>query len=318
MNKYQLFESMCRSMTEASAALSTIGQSQPGAKDLIQYLHSSERSRQLSHDQPFDQVEKIGWNEFKKTWPYNFAIVTGPSGSGAIISTGNGSYEVVLSDGTNPLREMYVSTSGKAMALIKSVIGGTPAKWQYYVGQESWNGVTRTGKDQYKKPDSAHNKQYSRKRNVAKSTSSSMTTQQLFRKFRPIFAKSIIAAIADTKGMVTTMIKNDAFGRAKNKIEQLNRLDNLLQTVNSDDNVSLNNDDTLMNAVRDAVVMTASHFYPELTGEINRRGGYGYNAPTLTSTNSEGVNKVLTDVGQGDGQKLATILAFFKRRLIAS
>lgn len=307
MNKYQLFESLCRSMTEASAAMSVFGPTQPGAKDLIQYLHTN-KSYPLAHDQPFRNVEKISWNDFKQTWPYNFAIVAGPTGTAAIISE-HGDYKVILSDGANPLREIFADTANKAMALIKSGIGGTPAKWQFYVGAPDWKRAQERGsRGSWQQPGVA--KELRRTREKNKPIPSSMTISGLYKKFRPTFAKAVTAAIADTKGMVSTMIKNDAFEKAKQKLDKVHKLDELLQKIVSGGDYS--RDDTLMDAVQGAVIMTAAHFYPELTGTVGR--GWG---GRLTPQNNEGIDRILAEIGQGDVQKLATVLAFFKRKLIA-
>jgi hypothetical protein len=67
-----------------------------------------------------------------------------------------------------------------------------------------------------------------------------------------------------------------------------------------------------MDAVSTAVLMTASHYYPETTGEISKDyGGIGF------SEFSRGPQQILQDISQGDTKKLGTILSFFKRTLIS-
>jgi hypothetical protein len=118
------------------------------------------------------------------------------------------------------------------------------------------------------------------------------------------------AAKADIKGMITTMIKNDAFDKAEKKLSILKALQRATDTMEVG-----TLDDTpewLQKAVSLAILMAASHHYPDLTGEIER-SRYGGGA---SSQNPEGPKKLLSDVSNGDTTKLGTILGFFKRNLI--
>jgi hypothetical protein len=129
------------------------------------------------------------------------------------------------------------------------------------------------------------------------------------KKFRPLWIRGVEAAIADVKGMVGIMIKNDAFSKAESKIALLKRLEGTLENIASgEDSPNL-----IQQSVQAAIVMSAGHYYPEKTGEITKQRYSGY-----SSENQEGVSKLLNDIAQGDTAKLGTILAFFKRSLIAS
>ena len=81
---------------------------------------------------------------------------------------------------------------------------------------------------------------------------------------------------------------------------------------------SLETDSDTPNSVRAAinvaVLMAASHHYPEQTGAISRSGygGGGYNAER-----SEGGSQLMKDIAAGDQKKLGTVLSFFKRSLIS-
>jgi hypothetical protein len=133
-------------------------------------------------------------------------------------------------------------------------------------------------------------------------------------KFRPLWVRGITAAIADIKGMVGIMIKNDAFAKAEHKIQLLQKLNSTLEAVDAGEG---QNASIISNAVQAAVVMAASHYYPEQTGEIARSRSYG-GGYTYNPTQKEGMNQLLQDIANGDTAKLGTILGFFKRNLIAS
>jgi hypothetical protein len=106
--------------------------------------------------------------------------------------------------------------------------------------------------------------------------------------------------------MIANMIKNDAFTKAKKKLIYLESLDNAIENIERGDPQGV-----IVEAVSTAVLMAASYYYPETTGEISKNyGGY-------TSEFSRGPKQVLQDISQGDTKKLGTILSFFKRTLIS-
>lgn len=66
----------------------------------------------------------------------------------------------------------------------------------------------------------------------------------------------------------------------------------------------------MINAIISAVMMTASYYYPEETGEITKTH-YNYRVER-----DKGMDKVLDDISNGDTNKLGTVLRFFKRALV--
>ena len=129
-------------------------------------------------------------------------------------------------------------------------------------------------------------------------------------KFKPLWVRAITASIADIKGHVANMVKNDAFEKAKKKLIHIENLQQGLERLEAGDT------DTpgfLNSAINSAVLMTASHYYPETTGNIERsRYGGGMSAQF-----NEGPAQLLKDIAAGDQKKLGTVLAFFKRSLIS-
>ena len=128
------------------------------------------------------------------------------------------------------------------------------------------------------------------------------------KKFKPLWTRAITAAVADIKGHVANMIKNDAFEKAKRKLSQVENLQNSLEALESG---NMDTPSSVKSAINIAVLMAASHHYPEQTGSITRGYSSSYNAQ-----HSEGPAQLLKDIAAGDQKKLGTVLGFFKRALI--
>jgi hypothetical protein len=92
----------------------------------------------------------------------------------------------------------------------------------------------------------------------------------------------------------------------------MSQLRSLNDALNSLENGDTSTPDIFQKAVRTAVVLAASHFYPDETGEINRSYSSGY-----SSNSDAGIKHLLSDITNGDTSKLGTILSFFKRSLIS-
>lgn len=289
LNSYKLFAQLCEGfITEASSSLDLL-KSQPGGSAVIQKLH---KEKGLSHDQNYTSIPKIQWSELKGSYKGAWVLMQGTTGVGAIKATG-GSYEAVASNG-GEVQSFRDDRGGNILDFFKGVIG-KPVK--IYVGNE-------TGK----------RKEVTNKRaELNKVTGpSAVTHDTLLKKFKPLWVKAITAAQADIKGMVGMMIKNDAFSKAKKKIQHLETLDEALQAVEAGNE---NASEVLSTAMGSAVAMAASHHYPEQTGNIERTrwGGRG----SVSTQFNEGPRLLLADIANGDQKKLGTVLAFFKRSLIA-
>ena len=140
-------------------------------------------------------------------------------------------------------------------------------------------------------------------------TDNEVSVDTLTKKFKPLWQRAINTAIADIKGYVANQIKNDAFEKAQRKLDQVKRLQDILDNMEAG---SEETPGTIKQAINSAVLMAASHHYPEQTGNITRGYSSGYNAER-----SEGPNQLLKDIAAGDQTKLGTVLGFFKRTLIS-
>ena len=273
---------MCESfLPEVSSSMGLV-QSKPGGKQVIQYLHQNG----LAHDQDYEEIEKISWSVLKDAAKGAWVIVHGASGTGAIRAEG-GTYKAMASKG-GEVETFNNDRGGNILDFFKRTIGNVR---RIFVG-------SGTGEVRKKKRE--------RQAQNVKAGPETMTNAKIVQKFKPLWVKGIIAAQADVKGMITNMIKNDAFTKAKKKLNHLEMLDNALEGIESGDTPGI-----VVEAVSSAILMTASHYYPEKTGEISKAYGSGYR-----SEFSAGPAQLLQDISQGDTKKLGTILAFFKRALI--
>lgn len=284
----KLFAQFCETfLPEASSSMAVI-QQHPGGKDVIQKLHKDQK---LAHDISYNPVAKISWSELKDSYRGAWVIIQGDNGTGAIKASGGntGDYFAVASTG-GETRSMNDSRGGNVIDFLKGEIGGLR---KFYVGK---NTTAVTDKQQ--------------KRISAKvGTDPTISKEKLIKKFKPLWAKAITAAIADIKGHVANQIKNDAFEKAKRKLDHIEALQNGLEAIEAG---SGEVPQFIESAVNTAILMAAAHYYPEQTGDITKSYGRSYG-----SANTEGPQLLLKDISEGDTAKLGTILSFFKRTLIS-
>jgi len=281
----KLFAQLCEAhLDEASTAMNLIA-GHPGGQAVIKKLHSDMK---LAHDIDYSQVDKISWSDIKGSYRGAWVIIQGANGTGAIRAHRD-SYEAVASDGGEVLTTSD-SRGGNVVDFLKGQIGKLQ---KFYVGKNT----TAVTDKQRKRAD--------QKQGAA----TEITQETLIKKFRPLWIRAITAALADSKGHVANMIKNDAFQKAKRKLDHIERLQDGLDALESG---SRDTPSFISSAVNSAVLMAASYYYPETTGEITR----GYSSG-LSSQFSEGPRQLLKDISAGDSKKIGTILSFFKRSLIS-
>jgi len=282
----EMFETFVK---EDSSAIGMIG-SLAGGKAVAQKLH---KDMGLAHNQEFKEVPKIAWSDLKDMYRGGWVLIKGVKGAGAIRSR-SGSYEsVAVNPETGTVDTFQDSRGGNNLDFLKSHIGKLVG---FYVGRD-------TGK----------NAELKRKRSDDKAGSQvgQVTQETLIKKFKPLWLRSMRAAEADVKGMIATMIKNDAYDKAEKKLNIVKSLQRASEAMEMGELDST--PEWLQRSVSNAILMAASHHYPEETGELQRSG---YGRAGLSSQRSEGPQKLLKDISEGDTAKLGTVLGFFKRNLI--
>lgn len=283
---HQLFAYLCETiLAETSSAMGLI-KGHSGGQQIVKFLHAE---RGLGHDQGFEQIEKIKWNVLKDMHRGGWVILSYPNGTGAIRQK-SGGYEAIASTGGEPVT-FKNDRGGNILDFLKTHLGGNPTK--YFQGEDKGNATEL-------KKSRAQSRQSLEKIKT-------IDNDGLVDKFRPLWAKAMEAAIADVKGMIATMIKNDAFVKAERKLKQVSLLTQAAEQMQLGSKEPPN---FIKPAVRNAVMMAAVHFYPDETGEIQK----SYNGHE--TQNTEGPKHVLSDIANGDTKKLGTVLAFFKRELI--
>lgn len=289
LKTHQIFAQLCETFLPEASSTMGIVNSLPGGEQVVQFLHTKYG---LAHDQSYSPIPKIAWSDLKGRYR-SWILIKGSKGTGAIRASGD-NYEAVASSGG----EVQVSSSGRGGTVLDFLKANIGSLKEFYVGTDSGS-VKKKVRD---------------RTDAKKSTATAggaVSQDTLIKKFRPLWARAITASIADIKGIVGTMVKNDAFEKAEKKIQSLKKLESALYAIeNGDEDVPPN----ISNAVSVAIMMAASHYYPDQTGEITKQryGSSGYSA-----ANQEGPRQLLADISAGDTKKIGTILSFFKRSLIS-
>jgi hypothetical protein len=285
VNGYKVFADLLEShIDEASTSLSLIS-GNSGGKEVVTYLH---KDMKLAHDQDYRQVEKISWSDLKEPYRGSWVIVVGSKGTGAIRSRRD-TYDAVSSAG-GPVDTTSDGRGGNILDFLKTNIGKLQ---KFYVGRNT----------------SAVDDKQQKRADAKKGLERTVDQEMLMKKFKPLWAKAIQSAVADIKGHVANMIKNDAFEKAKRKLSQVESLQNALEGLEA--GTSADTPGSVKSAINIAVLMAASHHYPEQTGSITKGYSNSYSAQR-----SEGPQQLLKDIANGDQKKLGTVLGFFKRALI--
>lgn len=282
----QLLESH---INEASTSMSLIT-GKPGGEAVVKHLH---QSLQLAHDLKYRQIDKISWSDLKGSYRGAWVIIIGTDGVGAIKAKGGttGSYDAVASNG-GEVQTSSDSRGGNIVDFLKGEIGKLQ---KFYAAGNT---------------DSVRLKQSKRADQQRGAGAQEVTSETLMKKFKPLWVKAIGAAIADIKGHVANQIKNDAFEKAKRKLNHIESLQNGLEQLEAGNTET---PEFIARSVNSAVLMAASYHYPDTTGNIERsRYGGG-----LSSQFPEGPKQLLKDISAGDTKKLSTVLTFFKRSLIS-
>jgi len=303
-------------LSEASTAMSAVRNS-PYADQLIKTIHSS---LSLPHNQEWAPVDSISWTDVKDYAP-NFVLMAGTKGTAAV-KWASGHYYLVTAN-SEGIQTDRITSINAAASQIKSNIGKITGFWinpkTYRVrGPGAYHSAahgSETSVDQLRT-----------KRREAKALTipnmydinrgSSHNRQVLLAKLRPLLGKYVQQALADVKGAVGISIKNDAFDRAKKKLQVAKRLQELYDTLEQAKSVQAL-PPVLNQTLNLAILMAAGYYYPEETGNISRGGGPRdhYRSDSI-SVYSAGPNKVIADIINGDTKKLSTVMAFLKQELV--
>lgn len=281
----QLFAQLLEGyINEASTAMDMVAKD-PGGAEVVRHLH---KTMGLDHTLAYKKIDKISWSDIKGRSYGTWVLIKGSKGTGAIKATDY--YTAVASSG-GEVKTIENAKGGNILDFLKGEIGKL---------QEFYTAIGNTD---------VRNKQSKRADAQAGVGPQEASRDTIVKKFKPLWIRAINSAIADIKGHVANMIKNDAFSKASKKLKYIESLQNSLEELETGGS---NTPSYIREAVQTAIYMAASHHYPEQTGNITRGYGSGY-----SSQFSEGPQKLLKDISDGDQKKLGTVLGFFKRALIS-
>ena len=301
MDDYKYFSQLCESMvSEASTAMAQFNG--PGAQEILKQLHSKEA---FGHDVEPEPAVRPKWTDLKDK-PGTWLLIAGNKGFGAVrfMASGvygrrvssQGSYQIFTSNGKpdpdegNMVYSSFADNVTDANSSLKGIVGD--AKKFYFV-------------------DSAYSKSLKSGRAENKPEPYGKTTlNNLVNRFKPLFKKILVASKADINGVISSMVKNDAHHKVDKKIEQVKLLDQSIQKL---DNGEIS--DLLLTAVNNSLILASRYYYPDMTGNIQSSYRYRHNN-SLSAENSNGVSRILIDIGNGDREKLSAVLAYLKRSLI--
>lgn len=291
-------------LLEASEAGKLLGKTpgqpsaeKPGTREIIRLLHTQYG---LSHNQTFEPIQAILFQELKDHYQGSWALIIGDSGTGAI--KWNGSTYLVAAANKNGTYEWANDRGGALKDWMKSHIGSLR---KFYVTPSNNYATRKRGE-----------------RSLAKAANSApgeqVTLDSLIMRLKPLWHRYLTLAQADVAGMVKSMVTSGAYSRANQKIAYLSRIASVLEKMEEGDYTTNTggyaSDDSVVgflgNALKGALAMTAHQFYPELTGRITRDTNGRYRV------NEEGIKKILMDINNGDMSKISTTMRHFKRTLL--
>jgi len=298
MSAYIEFSKLCESMVnEVSTGLSRF--TDFAAQNLLKTLH---RDQKLGHDVKYLRVPRLSWKEVKDNQNVWF-LLKGQQGWAAILHPSqnrHAQYILYISteqpdpeSGEN-VTSQKVATATDGNTLIANTIGKPTEFYTISTGYSIRQNIARMGaKANVNRSDDKENVDY------------------LVRRFRPLFSRYLTQARADIKGVLGMMVKNDASrDKINQKIYRVQAIDAALEELESG-RVS----EKLKSYVHSAVIMAARYYYPELSGKLHK-AYYSSNGPAHLPESNDGVKQLLSDIANGDQQKLGAVLAYLKRGLV--
>lgn len=293
-------------INEASTTMSTM-RDLPGGQELFRLLH---QRHGLSHDMEYTETSQQGrpiyWKNLRDAANGAWVIIHGPRGVGAIRrEPGSDDYLVMTStrDGMETRRD---SMGGRIAEFIKQNIGGLQ---RYFVAIDP--GTV------------ARKRELRRQRQVPTPVATRrFDMQDLERRFRPLLVQNIDMAMADIKGHAGNQLKNDAFDKAQQRIQRLARLSELRDLLMTPGQLNTRDHSVvsaaLTAAIANAVHLAAAHLYPDLCGDMRREAsGYHTNqVRRITATDRTGYNRIMSELAQGNIQRLVMIMHFFRNEMV--
>jgi hypothetical protein len=246
----------------------------------------------LSHNQQFNPIDAILFQDLKDQYNGSWALVIADRGVGAIKWDGS-EYKVVANNGQSGIQTFSSGRGGAIKDWMKTHVGSLR---KFFVAA-----------------DNQYAKNTKRKRSAANAVAPTqdVSVDSLMKRLQPLWVKYVKSAEADIRGMVKTMIDSGSYERATNKINRLKSLYQRLIAIESGESYDRYSRDPVKDALIGALGMAAHQFYPDETGEVNRRHNGEFVVQYAT-----GIKHLLQDITAGDVNKIGVVLRYFKRTVL--
>ena len=312
---HYLFAKLCESViNEVSTTIDAI-KKVPGGPQLGRYMH---QQLNIPHDADFRPTTDISLGRSGNYSGGRWYIIAGEKGAAGLqYDNSNREYRLIMprpadipvgydfpsSWGNDKGNEQFIditTTSGNgAKALMKKVIGKTI---------ELYTKGAEVRRDVLHKQEKRKQSRYKRPMDVI-----SMENAELFllKKFKPVFLKTLKQAEAEYRGMMNIMLKNASYSKMEEKLRFLQHLDKSitkLETGKLSDQEIL---DTFGRPMKQALLIAAQHYYPEISGGVQRHWG------NYQLSDKAGLEKLIDDIKNGDSKKLSGVLTYFKNSVLA-
>lgn len=313
---HYLFAVLCENIiNEVSTTIDAIRKI-PGGPQLGRYMH---QNLNIPHDADFRPTTDITLGRDGSYRGGRWYIIAGEKGAAGLqYDNSNREYRLIMRRpadmpvgydfpsgwGSDKGNEQFIditTTSGNgAKALMKKVIGKTVEL--YTKGSEVAKDVRAKQQQRlsYKKPSNTDKISYLN------------AEQFLLKKFKPTFLRTLKQAEAEYKGMLNIMLKNGSYSKMNEKIQWLQKLDGNIARLEDGTLTQEQMHQVFGQPIKQALMISAQHYYPEITGGITRRWG------NYEMGDSAGLIKVIDDIANGDTKKLSGVLTYFKNAILAT
>lgn len=313
---HYLFAKLCESiMNEASTTIDAI-KKVPGGTQLGQYMH---KNANIPHDADFRPTTDITLGRGGSYSGGRWYIIAGERGAaGLLYNNSDRTYRVIIprpkdmpypyaigtvwgsDQGNDQFFDATTTSGNSAKALIKKNIGKTIELYTVGSGAGRELAAKKQKRQEYKKPSYTDKLSYEN------------AEQYLLKKFKPTFLRTLKQAEAEYKGMLNIMLKGGSYSKMKDKIDWLQKLDGNIARLETDSLTTEQMHEVFGRPIKQALMIAAQHYYPEITGGITRNWG------SYQMADKAGLEKLINDIANGDTKKLSGVLTYFKSAIMAT
>lgn len=278
-SKCELFAMLCEGILLESTIISILGNS-PRATALAKEIH---KQKKILHNSPFIKTNRVegGLARSDARIDYHYLIIGENNDFLYLTTKGNrgGDFHFMYVDKDRITEEHTVNGLVAAKKYITEKIGKISRIYQYTRNMDT---------EAHKK----HRIDISKRGPV--SSSNRYDLDRLYRRFKPMFMRTLLMAEAEMKGMLMTMVRNGYYNEAVNKANRLKTLSSLIYTYEQDTET---NQQYFKDKIYTALVLTGKHVFPDMN-------------------DYEAADKLLESLTKGNMQHLLYVLMFFKNTIM--